>query len=277
MRDFWIVNGQFMLYMAVCHAFDAVEGSLLEDYGYSASLSSWTAVTCAATSIGSTILEAIYITDAASYQKTLVIVNIILACSQAVGGICLYFKMHAVGFVLAIGLMGMSTPGWGCSIELGSEVCFPAREATVSSLLEACGNMTGVVAIIFVQRLLDAGVGAGVMLFMSSCALLGSSLMRGLSGRLRRSEAEHDIGSKDDPTPEEELYELSNIMGNGSGDDSDMFTQSKRPCDMDKPNGLAHWSIFHRWRKRIFEKFGVGDASAREHSFVGQDRVKDTI
>ena len=40
--------------------------------------------------------------------------------------------------LLASVVMGLATPAWGCSCELGSEVCYPAREATISSLLEAC-------------------------------------------------------------------------------------------------------------------------------------------
>ena len=37
-----------------------------------------------------------------------------------------------VFFVTAIAIMGLSTPGWGCTFEIGAEVCFPAKEATVT-------------------------------------------------------------------------------------------------------------------------------------------------
>lgn len=190
LRDFWLVNLQFSLYVTVCHAFDAVEGALLERHGYNAALSSWTAVACSTTSVLSTAVEAFFITDPTSYKRALIIVNIILAISQTIGFICLHWELHESGFILAVGIMGLSTPGWGCSCELGSEVCFPAREATVSSLLEACSNLLGVAGIIVIQRLMDAGLGSGVMLLMAWSAALGGGSMVGLSGRLRRSEAE---------------------------------------------------------------------------------------
>jgi len=95
-----------------------------------------------------------------------------------------------MGFVLAVFLMGLATPGWGCSFELGSEVCFPARESTVVSFLEACSNLMGVVAIMVAQALLDYGVGAGVLLVMALASLASSGLVLCLTGRLRRSEAE---------------------------------------------------------------------------------------
>ncbi|CAK0801281.1 unnamed protein product, partial [Prorocentrum cordatum] len=125
------------------------------------------------------------------YQPALVAVNVILAASMVLGFLSLRFQLHEAGIIVAVGVMGLSTPGWGCSCELGSEVCFPAREATVSSFLEACSNLTAVVGILTAQRLLDAGMGAAVLLVMAATALLGSTLLLGLSGRYRRKEAEH--------------------------------------------------------------------------------------
>lgn len=213
LRDFWLVNGQFMLYVAVCHGFDAVEGSLLERYGYSASLSSWTAVSCSLAAILSTIVESICITDASSYRPSLLAINAVLAMSLVFAFSCLYFRLHEAGFVLAIGVMGLATPGWGCSFELGSEVCFPAREATVSSLLEACSNLMGVISILVTQWLLDAGVGAGVLVIMAFAALAGGSLLMGVSDHLRRREAEHDA--------ELEMEELKGALDMESPADSE--------------------------------------------------------
>merc|ERR1719446_119064 len=51
LRDFWLVNGQFVLYLTVLNTFDAVEGSLLVSFGYSEALSSWTAVSFCVSSI----------------------------------------------------------------------------------------------------------------------------------------------------------------------------------------------------------------------------------
>jgi len=190
LRDFWLVNMQFAFYVGVCHAFDAIEGSLLERYGYSAALSSRTAISCAFAAVLSTIVESFCITNPSAYRPVLVAVNGILAFSTVMACVCLYFRLHEMGFVLAVFLMGLATPGWGCSFELGSEVCFPARESTVVSFLEACSNLMGVVAIMVAQALLDYGVGAGVLLVMALASLASSGLVLCLTGRLRRSEAE---------------------------------------------------------------------------------------
>jgi hypothetical protein len=57
LRDFWLVNGQFVLYLTVLNTFDAVEGSLLSNYGYSEALSSWTAVSFVVGAVVSTGFE----------------------------------------------------------------------------------------------------------------------------------------------------------------------------------------------------------------------------
>eukprot|EP00928_Gymnodinium_smaydae_P043387 TRINITY_DN29079_c0_g1_i1.p1 TRINITY_DN29079_c0_g1~~TRINITY_DN29079_c0_g1_i1.p1 ORF type:complete len:864 (+),score=110.05 TRINITY_DN29079_c0_g1_i1:59-2593(+) len=190
LRDFWIVNGQFAIYVALGHAFDAVEGSLLEHYGYSAALCSWTGLACAIAAILSTAVESKYINDAKMYKGTLVLANGFMVISLLVCFSCLYFQMKGVIFVIGVAIMGLATPGWGCSCELGSEVCYPAREATVSSIFEAFSNLLGVLAIIVTQSLIDFGFGANVLLLMSIAAFVGASLLFGLTGRLFRSEAE---------------------------------------------------------------------------------------
>jgi len=192
-RDFWLINWQFAMYVAVGHAFDAVEGSLLEHYGYSAGLTSWTGVSCGVTSIFATLLESKYISSASSYRPALVIANIFIVASQLIGFVALHWHMHESVFVFAIGVMGLATPGWGCSCELASEVSFPAREATVSSILEVFSNLTGVVAIVVTQRLIDAGFGAHVLLLTAVASLFGGSSLYCLSGRLPRSEAEASL------------------------------------------------------------------------------------
>lgn len=194
--DFWIVNIQFALYVGVCHAFDAVEGSLLEHYGYKASLTSWTAVACAITSIVATVLEANVISSPTSYRKALVASNAFLAGSQLLGLVCLYFQCHRYVFVLAVGIMGLATPGWGCSCELGSEVCYPARESTVTSFLEAFSNLLGVFAIIIIQWFLDAGLGATVLLITTGVSSAAGGVLLLMSNRLRRMEAEEEAAAE---------------------------------------------------------------------------------
>ncbi|CAJ1350303.1 unnamed protein product [Effrenium voratum] len=189
-KDFWIVNFQFNIFIALCHAFDAVEGSLLENYGFNASLTSWTAISCGVTSILSTIVEARCITSARFYKVALVISNLFMAASLLAGYACLHYQMSPNVFVFAVGIMGLATPGWGCSAELGAEVCFPAREATVNGLLEAFSNTAGVVAIVWAQEGIDAHLGAAVLAVMAGAAFLGASVLYFLTGRLRRSEAE---------------------------------------------------------------------------------------
>ena len=84
------------------------------------------------------------------------------AASLLIGYACLYLQMHSFVFVFAVFVLGLATPGWGCSFVLASEVFFPAREATVCPLLEAFSNLAGVGAIIVTstQWLIDAGLGA---------------------------------------------------------------------------------------------------------------------
>ncbi|CAL1128392.1 unnamed protein product [Cladocopium goreaui] len=188
--DFWIINFQFMIYISIGHAFDAVEGSLLENYGYNASLTSWTAMSCAITSILSTIVEARFITSATYYKAALLISNAFMAASLLAGYMCLHYGMSPWVFIGAVGIMGLSTPGWGCSAELGSEVCFPAREATVNSLLEAFSNMAGVMSIVWAQEGIDAHLGAAVLAVMAVSAMLGMAVLLFLSGHLSRTETE---------------------------------------------------------------------------------------
>jgi len=224
--DFWLVNGQFMIYIGICHAFDAVEGVLLEQYGYSAALSSWTAVSCGAGSIFSTVAEAWYMSDATDYKASLVIVNILLASSLALGAACLYFQLHPAGFIFAIGIMGLAVPGWGCTIELSAEVCYPAREATVASFIEACSNLTGVATIVVIQRLIDTGLGAGVLVVMCGCSILGISMVLAFSGRLLRKEAEDEgslarIKEISDKKNDIEMKEASVVSDKGACHPSD--------------------------------------------------------
>ncbi|CAK0809696.1 unnamed protein product [Prorocentrum cordatum] len=190
LRDFWVVNGQFAVYVALGHAFDAVEGTLLEHYGYSASVASWTALACAITSILSTLLEAKYIDSPTMYKSALLIANGCLVAALLIGFLSLHFRMDERWFIAALAIFGLATPGWGCSCELGAEVCYPAREATVSSFMEAFGNLLGVFGIMATQSLIDAGYGANVLLLMAACAGGGAAMLLGLSGRLWRSEAE---------------------------------------------------------------------------------------
>lgn len=92
--------------------------------------------------------------------------------------------------MLQVGVMGFSTPGWGCSLEMGSEVCYPAREATVSSLLEAFGSIASVGGIMVAQRLIDTGQAAMVLVAMAVSSFGGGLALLGLSGRMHRHEAE---------------------------------------------------------------------------------------
>lgn len=189
-RDFWLVNGFFTVYVSVCHAFDAVEGTILEHYGYSASLTSWTGISCAVASVLSTFAEAHCINSAEAYRAALLVAAAFMAASQFVGFACLQLRLNGGVFVAAVGIMGLSTPGWGCSCELGSEVCYPARESTVSAMLEAFSNLGGVFSIVFVQRLLDMGYGASVLAMLGLAQLAAATGLACLSGRLRRMEAE---------------------------------------------------------------------------------------
>lgn len=203
-KDFWLVNGFFTVYVSVCHAFDAVEGTILEHYGYSASLTSMTGISCAVASVLSTICEARCISSASAYRGALFVAAGFLVASQFLGYMCLEFQMAPSVFVFAVGVMGMSTPGWSCACELGSEVCFPARESTVSSILEAFGNLGGVFAIIYVQHLIDHGFGASVLVFLGIGMVGAASGLVCLSGRLKRTETEEQMELEE----EEELQEL---------------------------------------------------------------------
>lgn len=189
-RDFWLVNGFFTAYVSVCHAFDAIEGVILEHYGYSASLTSWTGISCAVCSVLSTICEARCISSASAYRGALLVAAGFLALSQFLGYLCLQFRMDGMVFVFAVGVMGLATPGWGCSCELASEVCFPARESTVVSMLEAFSNLGGVFGIIWIQYMLDAGYGASVLVILGGGMLVASTGLVCLSGKLKRTEAE---------------------------------------------------------------------------------------
>eukprot|EP00927_Polykrikos_kofoidii_P069555 TRINITY_DN6507_c0_g1_i1.p1 TRINITY_DN6507_c0_g1~~TRINITY_DN6507_c0_g1_i1.p1 ORF type:complete len:838 (+),score=91.16 TRINITY_DN6507_c0_g1_i1:201-2714(+) len=199
LHDFWLVTAQFSVYVTIGHAFDAVEGSLLEHYGYHASLTSWTAVSCSIASVISTVLASRWISDASQYHAALLVSNGVLALSLLMAFACLLFQMHRYFFVLAVGVLGLSTPGWGCSCEFASEVCFPARETTVNSLLEAFSNLLGVAGIMATQKLIDKGVGVNVLFFMAVAAAFGGSLMTCTHGRLLRSQAE--ASSHDDVSP----------------------------------------------------------------------------
>jgi len=218
LRDFWLINAYFTVYVALCHAFDAVEGSLLEHYGYSASLCSWTGISCGVASVFVSILESRYLVDASSHKPALAVSSVALVIALAMAFVCLQFRMHDSVFVVAIGIFGMSVPAWGCSCELGSEVCYPAREATVSSILEACSNLAGVASIIASQRLLDSGYGASVLLLMALMAVVAAALLLCITGRLRRSEAE-EAELAGEAVEEVELRHLT-PMSDGSMDDT---------------------------------------------------------
>eukprot|EP00929_Paragymnodinium_shiwhaense_P105207 TRINITY_DN70131_c0_g1_i1.p1 TRINITY_DN70131_c0_g1~~TRINITY_DN70131_c0_g1_i1.p1 ORF type:complete len:833 (+),score=154.75 TRINITY_DN70131_c0_g1_i1:151-2649(+) len=197
-RDFWIVNLQFAIFAAIGNAFDAVEGSLLEHHGYSAALTSMTGLSCCVGAILSTFIETRCINDPSLYRQALMVANLMLVTSSSIAYLCLTRRLHEYTFVFAVFVMGLATPGWGCSFELGSEVGFPAREATVSSLMEAWSNMLGVVGILWTQNLIDSGFGAGVLLMMACAAAVGGCLLFGLTGRLHRSEAEAAIAEAGD-------------------------------------------------------------------------------
>lgn len=224
LRDFWLVNGQFLLYIAVLNTFDAVEGSLLSNYGYSEALSSWTAVSFCICSVVSTAIESAIIKHPEQYRRALVGINGVLAASCLIGLTVLRWQMHRFFFVFAVGVMGFSTPGWGCSLEIGSEVCYPVREATVSSLLEAFGSMASVGGIIVAQQMIDSGQAAMVPIGFAACSLGGSTLLLGLSGRLYRREAEDSDGEASregielldatDALPESSVFNLRQRGGN---------------------------------------------------------------
>mmetsp|Transcript_52811 Transcript_52811/g.169084 ORF Transcript_52811/g.169084 Transcript_52811/m.169084 type:complete len:504 (+) Transcript_52811:77-1588(+) len=190
LRDFWLINGHFLLYLTVLNTFDAVEGALLANYGYSEALSSWTAVSFCVTSVLSTAIESVIIKHPVHYRCVLLGVNGLLAASCLLGLWCLWARQPGACFIGAVGLMGFSTPGWGCSLEMGSEVSYPAREATVSALLEAFGSVASVGGIVAAQRLIDAGWAAMVLVAMAVGSLSGAVALLGLTGRMRRHEAE---------------------------------------------------------------------------------------
>jgi len=190
--DFWLVNGYFAMFTALCHAFDAVEGSLLDHAGYSPSISAWSGVACCVASVLITLLEARMMEDASSYRLALkgsslaMIVSLLGAC------LCLHFQLPNWAFVASIGVMGLTVPAFGGSIELGSEVCFPAREATVSAVLEAFANLAAILSIILTQHLIDKGLGVGVFVLLAAIALVGGCLIFCMSGHLKRTEAEQN-------------------------------------------------------------------------------------
>lgn len=204
-RDFWLVNFQFSIYLTVMNTFDAIEGSLLVSYGFNEALSSWTAILFGATSLVSTLLEAAFIKHPVHYGRALVGANCLLAVSCLSGLTSLGFQLPGGCFVIAVGLMGFSSPGWGCSLEMGSEVCYPAHEATVSSLLEAFGSVTSVMGIMLAQQLIDSGLAALVLSIMAGCSLLGATSMFCLSGHLWRQEAEDMLREAADGAYEDKL------------------------------------------------------------------------
>eukprot|EP00928_Gymnodinium_smaydae_P001547 TRINITY_DN10562_c0_g1_i1.p1 TRINITY_DN10562_c0_g1~~TRINITY_DN10562_c0_g1_i1.p1 ORF type:complete len:415 (-),score=82.98 TRINITY_DN10562_c0_g1_i1:629-1873(-) len=118
--DFWVVNGQFAIYISVCQTFDAIEGSLLENSGYSASITQWTGIACATTSIVTTLLESHCVTSATSYRSALVISNSFMAASMFIAFLCLRFQLNEGVFVFAVGVMGMSTPGQLDGVEINT-------------------------------------------------------------------------------------------------------------------------------------------------------------
>merc|ERR1712241_523195 len=147
--------------------------------------------------------------------------------------------------------MGLATPGWGCSFELGSEVCFPARESTVVSFLEACSNLMGVVAIMVAQALLDYGVGAGVLLVMALASLASSGLVLCLTGRLRRSEAEAMQETELEATEEVDLggqavREPMVATRNGKSQDQPLSPVIS-PSAMGRND-----EVWFRWLRRLF-------------------------
>lgn len=193
-RDFWFVNVHFMSYIAAFNTFDAIEGSLLIMYGYSEALSSPTAVAFAVVGVLSTALEAC-ILQPEHYRLALLGTNGVLgvACLAGIGVLSGGFPGWS--FVAVVGFMGLSTPGWGCSVELGSEVCYPAREATVTALMEACASLASVGGIVGAQWLIDSGRAVAVLPIMGGCCFAGCFALAGLSGRLRRTEAELQINT----------------------------------------------------------------------------------
>merc|ERR1719464_1830958 len=186
-RDFWLVNGHFVLYLTVLNTFDAVEGALLMNYGYSEAVSSWTAISFCVSSILSTAIESTVIKHPTHYRRVLISMNGLLAVSCLLGLWCLRAKRPEAWFVSVVGIMGFCTPAWGCSLEMGSEVCYPAREATVSSLLEAFGSVASVGGIILAQRMIDTGCAAIVLIAMAA-----GSLSRGVAHRLPRGLPDHE-------------------------------------------------------------------------------------
>jgi len=204
LRDFWLVNGYFAIFTALCHAFDAVEGSLLDHAGYSTSITAMTSVACCVASVLITFLEARLMENASSYQLALKGSSLAMMLSLLGAWLCLHFQLPSWAFVTAIGMMGLTVPAWGCSLELGSEVCFPAREATVSAVLEAFANLAAIASIISTQFLIDMGLGVGVIVLMAAASLVGGLLLFFMSGRLKRTEAEKN---EDAETAKQEYME----------------------------------------------------------------------
>jgi len=189
-RDFWLVNGYFAIFTALCHSFDAVEGSLLDHAGYNPSISAWSSFSCCVASVLITCLEARFMEHASSYMPALKGSSLAMIVSFLAASLCLKFHLPSWTFVIAIGVMGLTVPAWGCSIELGSEVCFPAREAPVSALLEAFANIAAIGSIIVTQFLIDMGLGVGVLSLLAAAAFVGGLLLYCMIGKLKRTEAE---------------------------------------------------------------------------------------
>jgi len=161
MRDFWIIVVQFGFYLAAMNAFDAVEGSLLVTYGHSSMLCSYSAISFTVSAILSTLMESRLIDSPTMYRRSLVLMQAVLAVSFVI--MSFGFRegvpkgVSASVFVFSVFVMGWSTPGWGCSVELCCEVSYPAREGTTSSLLEGIGNLLSIAGIQFLQWLIDSG------------------------------------------------------------------------------------------------------------------------
>jgi len=246
-RDFWIVNLQFAVFVAIGHGFDAVEGSLLQTYGYSPQLSSWTALSCSIGAVVSTLLESRLIQSATLYKAALKVTHCFMAVSLVIGFMTLHNHWHQACFVTAIGIMGLSTPGWGCSFELGSEVCFPASEATVCSLLEACSNLLGVGFIIGTQYFIDLGSGARVLVYMAFGTVIVGLCLNLLRGELKRSMAEE--AEKDHM----EVPLLEDVRK-----DSNFSLEIAGPCK-DLPRHLAHRKF------SLVSDMGQGDEGFMSH------------
>eukprot|EP00933_Yihiella_yeosuensis_P037497 TRINITY_DN31457_c0_g2_i1.p1 TRINITY_DN31457_c0_g2~~TRINITY_DN31457_c0_g2_i1.p1 ORF type:complete len:313 (+),score=47.89 TRINITY_DN31457_c0_g2_i1:35-940(+) len=190
-RDFWIVNIQFSIYIMACDSFDAVEGVMLEHHGYNASLTAWTAGACCSTAILSTVVECLWISDPSFYRFALVTANLFMAAALFTTFCFLSFRWHELVFILAVSMMGLATPGWGCSCELACEVSYPARESTVTSVMQAFSSVCSVAGIVSAQWMIEASPAASFPCVLGFASVIAAVLPLGLSGRHGRKEAEN--------------------------------------------------------------------------------------